>query len=133
MLYKVNLYNLKEGRVIKDSDLVDTIIVEKKDDGEVRDVYYNNKVVVASYCPGLEKYAVCDGDYESLKEDLESVGVGPCIMESDINDSNKVMIGDVQDYNPELTDYILNLDNNFYSKYMALKNNKYAKFLVKSK
>ena len=29
MLYKVNLYNLKEGRVIKDSDLVDTIIVGK--------------------------------------------------------------------------------------------------------
>ena len=117
MLYKVDLYNSVNGKIVNDSDKVDYIIVEKRNN-KIKDVFFNNDVNTVSFDKNIEKYIFNEEEFKSIKQDRYLCGMAPCIKLSDLDKEHEINYDDKKGYNEELTKYIASLEDRFYTQFL---------------
>lgn len=117
MLYKVNLYDSKEGKIVNDSDIVDYIIVEKTNNA-VRDVFFNRKVTTASYDSDIGKHVFDDNQYSIVQQNRYLCKMAPCIRLDDLNEENEIHYNNEKGFNEELTEYINSLDRRYFTIFL---------------
>lgn len=117
MLYKVNLYNCKEGSIVCDQDVVDYIIVEVHND-KVREVMSRKIVNTVSYDSNIERYVFNNEEKSMAEQDRYLCEMAPCIRRSDLTLENQIHYDKNLGYNPELSEYVYSLDDRFFTKYL---------------
>lgn len=130
MLYKVDLYNCKEGSTVYDKEKVDYIIVDVNND-EVREVVSNKIVNTVSYFDDIDAFVFNDKELSIAEQDRYLCDMAPCIKRSDLIFENTINYDKELGYNPELSEYFYSLDERFFTKYLNAReevlNNSYSK------
>lgn len=118
--YKIDLYNSNGDHISNDSEKVDYIVVEVKDN-IIREVVFNKNVTFAYYNKELDKNVFDEKQYSKIQQDQYLLGMAPYIRTTDLNKENEIFYDKKLGYNKELSEYYDSLEHRFFTTYLDKK------------